>query len=387
VTQSPGGQVADTGASHAGPHVAGVPIAPGPDGVAPGSDRGAPGSDGVAPGSDRGAPGSDGVAPGSDRGAPGSGDGEPEMTPFGDRLAERVAKRSSQVVLGLDPDPARLWPRALELTAGADDGAPPAERAARAVTAHCRLVLEAAGDQCVAVKPQVACFERLGAPGWASLREVMRDAAERGLIVIADAKRGDIDITARAYGQAFFGGTPTPFGHVDGLGADLLTVNPLLGRDALAPLVDAARASGGGVLVLVRTSNPGAADVQDRQLSGNGSVSEALAAMVDELGRPGMGERGLSDVGAVTGATAPERLHELRAAMPFAPLLLPGIGPQGGSGRDLAPAFDPGPAGGLVSASRAIVYAHEQGEPRRDPAASAHEAAARLRELVWGLYA
>lgn len=342
---SPGGQIADAGASQAGSHVAGVRTAPAPDGV------------------------------------------DLEVTPFGDRLAARVAQRCSQIVLGLDPDPARLWPQALELAASADDGASPAERTGRAVTAHCRLLLEAAGEECVAVKPQVACFERLGAAGWASLGEVMRDAADRGLIVIADAKRGDIDITARAYGQAFFGGTPTPFGHVDGLGADLLTVNPLLGRDALAPLVDAARATGGGVLVLVRTSNPGAADLQDRQLADNGSVSQALATMVDELGRPGMGERGLSDVGAVTGATAPERLHELRAAMPFAPLLLPGIGPQGGSGRDLAPAFLPGPAGGLVSASRAIVYAHEQGEPGRDPAAAARDAAARLRELVWGLYA
>jgi orotidine-5'-phosphate decarboxylase len=315
----------------------------------------------------------------------------PAVTGFGDRVAERVAERRSQIVLGLDPDPARLWPRALELAGGGDGGS--AERAARAVTVHCRLLLEAAGEQCVAVKPQVACFERLGAPGWASLAEVMRAAAEVGLIVIADAKRGDIDISARAYGQAFFGRTPTPFGDVDGLGADALTVNPLLGRDSLAPLIEAARAARGGVLALVRTSNPGAADVQERQLADGGSVSDVLAEMVDELGRPGIGASGLSDVGAVTGATVPERLEGLRAKMPHAVMLLPGIGPQGGSSSDLAPAFAPGPAGGLVSASRAIVYAFEQrpgaGAPpaRRDPAVCAQEEAARLRELVWGLYA
>ncbi|HET8977379.1 MAG TPA: orotidine-5'-phosphate decarboxylase [Solirubrobacteraceae bacterium] len=315
---------------------------------------------------------------------------------FGDRLAERVAERRSQIVLGLDPDPARLWPRALELAA--DAAGTPAERASRAITAHCRLVLEAAGEHCVAVKPQVACFERLGAPGWASLAEVVRDAADRGLLVIGDAKRGDIDISARAYGQAFFGGTSTPFGEIAGLGVDALTVNPLLGRDSLAPLVEAARATDGAVLALVRTSNPGAADVQDRALAEGGTVSEALAHIVDELGRPAVGAAGLSDVGAVTGATAPDRLEQLRAAMPHAVLLLPGIGPQGGSGRGLAPAFAPGPAGGLVSASRAIVYAHERdgatggesagAQPRRgDPAGAARAEASRLQELIWSLYA
>jgi orotidine-5'-phosphate decarboxylase len=301
---------------------------------------------------------------------------------FGDRLAERVQERRSQIVLGIDPDPIRLWPQALRLAEQRDGDA--ADRAGRAVAAHCRLLVEAAGAHCVAVKPQVACFERLGAPGWAALREVVSDARERGLIVIADAKRGDIDISARAYGQAFFGSTPTPFGEVSGLGADALTVNPLLGRDSLMPLVEAARAQGGGLFVLTRTSNPGAADLQDRELSSGEAVSDTIAGFVDELGAPSIGRSGLADVGAVTGATAAEHLQRLRAKMPAAVMLLPGIGPQGGSGRGLAPAFEPGPAGGLVSASRAIVYAHEQ--DRGDPAAGAQREAERLRELIWGLY-
>jgi orotidine-5'-phosphate decarboxylase len=311
----------------------------------------------------------------------------PDLEPFGDRLADRVSERRSQLVLGIDPDPQRLWPQALEL---ADSGGRrrgetgAAERAARAVAAHCRLLLEAAGDECVAVKPQVACFERLGAPGWAALGEVIGDARERGLIVIADAKRGDIDISATAYGQAFFGSTPTPFGEVPGLGADALTASPLLGRDSLAPLVDAARARGGGLLVLTRTSNPGAADIQDRELASGEAVSDLIARIVDELGRPGIGRSSLGDVGAVTGATAGEHLERLRSKMPAAVMLLPGIGPQGGSGRGLAPAFLPGPAGGLVSASRAIVYAHDL--DGGDPATRARHEARRLRELIWGLY-
>jgi orotidine-5'-phosphate decarboxylase len=314
----------------------------------------------------------------------GTRSGHSEDVGFGDRIADCVARRGSQIVLGLDPDPARLWPAALELAGGTEDD--PAQRAAHAVAAHCRLVLDAAAEHCVAVKPQVACFERLGAPGWAALGEVSADAAQRGLVVIADAKRGDIDITARAYAQAFFGATPTPFGEVQGLGADALTVNPLLGRDSLAPLLEAARERGAGLFALARTSNPGAADLQDRELAHGGSVSGAIARMIDELGRPRLGASGLSDMGAVTGATAPDRMETLRSLMPHAVWLLPGIGAQGASGRDLAPAFAPGPAGGLVSASRAIVYAHESAG-RGSPAACARAEAARLRDLVWALYA
>lgn len=304
--------------------------------------------------------------------------------PVGDRLAERVAERRSQIVLGIDPDPARLWPAARD--AAGDAGESPLIRTGRAVAAHCRLLLDAAGGECVAVKFQVACFERLGAPGWAALADAAREARDRGLLVIADAKRGDIDISARAYGQAFFGGCEGPFGPLPGLGADLLTANPLLGRDSLHALLTEARAGGGGLLVLVRTSNPGAADVQDLGLAGGGTVSDALASLVTELGRDAVGMQGLSDVGAVTGATAPEHLERLREAMGHAVLLLPGIGAQGASGEGLAAAFAPGPAGGLVSASRAIVYAADA-RGGGDPATAARAEAARLRELIWDLYA
>ena len=105
--------------------------------------------------------------------------------------------------------------------------------------------------------------------------------------MIADAKRGDIDVSATAYGQAFFSGTPTPFGDVPGLGADLLTASPLLGRDSIAALLTQARAAGGGLLLLTRTSNPGADDVQGLTLADGRTVSEAIAALVDELGRAG----------------------------------------------------------------------------------------------------
>ena len=237
---------------------------------------------------------------------------------------------------------------------------------------------------CVAVKPQLACFERLGAPGWAALTEVAAAAREHGLLVLADGKRGDVPVSAVAYAQAFFGETPAAGGAVAGLGADAMTANPLLGADALAPLVEAARPAGAAVFALVRTSNPGAADLMDAELAGGGRLWERVAALVDELGRPGRGaSSGLSDVGAVTGATAPQHLARMRELMPATIFLLPGVGAQGGEVAALAPAFAPGRAGGLVTASRSIVDAHraQGGEP---PAAARAEAE-RLRELAWSL--
>jgi orotidine-5'-phosphate decarboxylase len=312
-------------------------------------------------------------------------EGVVEVERFGDRLADRVRARESQLVLGLDPDPARLWPEAIRLAGSDGADAAPATRAARAVASHCALAIQATGEQCVAVKLQIACFERLGAPGWGALAETASVARERGLLVIADAKRGDVDVTAAAYAQAFLGQTPSPFGAVAGLGADAMTVNPLLGRDSLEPFVSTARAHGRGLFVLVRTSNPGAADVQERQLADGGAVSDRLAELVDEVGAAGVGTAGVSDVGAVVGATAPGRLRALRGRMPHAVFLVPGIGAQGGRVEELAAAFACGPAGGLVAASRGIVAAYER--TGGDPAVAAAREASRLRELAWRLAA
>jgi orotidine-5'-phosphate decarboxylase len=284
-----------------------------------------------------------------------------------------VAERESQIVLGLDPDPAALWPR--------HSGSDPTTGAA--VVEHCREVIEAVGPACVAVKLQLARFEVLGAAGCAALEAVARHARARGLLVIADGKRGDIDVTARVYAESLFAGPSTPTDPITGLGVDMATVNPLMGRDAIEPFVVTARAAGAGVLLLVRTSNPGAADIQDLELAGGGAVWERLAALVDDLGRPGVGAEGLSDVGAVVGATAPGHLERARELMPNAVFLLPGVGAQGGRVADLAPAFSPGRAGGLITASRSIVGAHSS--TGGDPATSARAEAERLRAMAWEL--
>ena len=300
---------------------------------------------------------------------------------FSDTLTARVAERRSQVVLGLDPDPAALWPAAVEAVAR-DESEAPAELTARAVAAHCRSVIDAAGPACVAVKPQLACFERLGSPGWRALEETVAAAHDAGLLVIADGKRGDVPVTARAYAQALVGATEGPFGTVTGLGVDAFTANPLLGADSIEPLLDAAAEAGAGCFLLVRTSNPGAADLQDLDTA-SGPLHEQLAGLVERAGGGRLGASGLSDVGAVVGATRPELLVRLRELMPHAVFLLPGVGAQGGSAAELGPAFSPGPAGGLIASSRTIVGAHAErgGEPAEAAAAAAED----LRATAWAL--
>jgi orotidine-5'-phosphate decarboxylase len=268
------------------------------------------------------------------------------VSAFAGRLAAAVAARESQVVLGLDPDPARVPGGA----AGARE--------------FCRRLIAEAGPACVAVKPQLAYFEALGAEGWAAYEDACRAAADAGLVVIADAKRGDIGQTTRMYADAFLRGP-----------VDAMTVNPMMGGDAVAPFLEAAADRGRGVFVLVRTSNPGAADLEDLELAAGGPWHEALARLVAGWGAPLTGPEGLSSVGAVVGATVPERIARLRALMPDQPFLLPGVGAQGGRPADLGPAFGGRAAGALVAASRSIIFADDPGR-----------AAEALREEVWAVW-
>ena len=272
--------------------------------------------------------------------------------------------------LGLDPDPSTFSPEDAPGASFTDI----ADRAASAVYEHCLGLIESAGPACVAVKPQLACFERLGAPGWRALEQVCTAAQRAGLLVVADGKRGDVPVTARAYGQALVGETETPWGAVPGLGADAFTANPLLGEDEIEVLVEAAAAAGAGVFLLVRTSNPGAARLQDAQL-GDRPLHEELAALVNESAPKLAGSSGLSGAGAVVGATAPQHLGRLRELMPDSVFLIPGIGAQGGRPDDLGPALSPGrPASVLVAAARSIAGADDPGA-----------AAAELRDAVWSL--
>ena len=290
--------------------------------------------------------------------------------PFADRLATAVLDRRSQLVVGLDP---RLELLPLELRGDAH-----LDRAAAAVafTRFCRGLIDAVCPYVVAVKPQAACFEALGADGMRALEDVCGYAATAGLLVILDGKRGDIGHTARAYASAYL----EPRDDAGPL-ADALTVNTYLGRDSLEPFVATCRRSGGGLFCLVKTSNPGGADVQDLTLSDDRQVWHHVARFVAELGEEVVGECGLSSIGAVVGATFPRAVSEARRLLPQSILLLPGVGAQGATPADVARAFTSGPASALVTVSRSVIYAFRfEGDDWRSAAGAE---AARLKDEVW----
>ena len=289
---------------------------------------------------------------------------------FSDRLADAVERKRSQLVVGLDPRP-ELIPVEVR-----GDAHLSRAQAADAVRRYCCGIVDAVCPSVVAVKPQLAFFEVLGADGFRAFEDVCAYARAAGLLVVADAKRGDIGSTARAYSAAYVEGHD---GHQPV--ADAVTVNPYLGRDSLEPFLHAARREGAGVFCLVKTSNAGSADVQDAVLTDGRPVWQHVAALVCEWAEEAVGERGLSNVGAVVGATYPRAVGEARRLMPQSILLLPGVGAQGATPADVARAFTSGPASALVSASRSVIYAHRSGAGDWRTAAGAE--AARLRDEVW----
>ena len=233
--------------------------------------------------------------------------------------------------------------------------------------------MDAVAPYAVAVKPQLAFFEALGADGMRAFEQACEYARSAGLLVIADAKRGDIGSTARAYAAAYLEGERPV--------ADALTVNPYLGRDSLDPFFGACRRHGGGVFCLVKTSNEGVADIQDLALSDGRPLWQHVARLVAEWGEEVVGDRGLSSVGAVVGATHPRAVGEARKLLPRSILLLPGIGAQGAGPADVARAFTSGPSSALVAASRSVLYAFRTSED--DWRSAAAQEAARLKSEVW----
>jgi orotidine-5'-phosphate decarboxylase len=291
-------------------------------------------------------------------------------TTFADRLAEAVERKRSQLLVGLDPRP-DLLPVELRGETYLSRAA-----AAGACARFCRGLIDAVAPYVVGVKVQLAFFEALGADGMGAFEEVCDYARNANLLVLADGKRGDIGSTARAYADAYLEDRDDTRPAVDAL-----TVNPYLGSDSIEPLLAACRRSGRGLFCLVKTSNAGSADLQDLALSDGRPLWQHVALLVREWGEDLLGERGLSSVGAVVGATYPRAVGEARKLMPRAILLLPGIGAQGATPADVARAFTSGPASALVPVSRAVIYAFRVDGADWRKAAAAE--AARLRDEVW----
>lgn len=299
------------------------------------------------------------------------------MKHFSDALADSILARRSVVCVGLDPDLTQFPPELLRSASSGEEGA------AACMSAFCCGIVRAVADVAAVVKPQAAFFEQYGPAGWAALREVVRCAHQNGLPVILDAKRGDIASTGAAYARALFGGAVLPGSDATapGLEADAVTLNPYLGEDSLTPFTNYC-GRGKGAFILTRTSNPGAATLQERDLESR-PMYLAVADLVARLGADCVGRHGYSDVGAVAGATAPAALQRVREALPHAFLLVPGYGAQGGTAADIA-GLAAGDAGGLVvNASRSILYAWRTAGGGYDSAAA--EAARAMRDDLAGV--
>ncbi len=289
---------------------------------------------------------------------------------FSDRLAESILRRRSVVCVGLDPALDRLPPVLLERWRERLPELGEEAAVAGCFAEFCCGIVEAVADVAACVKPQAAFFEQYGAPGWSALAAVIRCAHEHELPVILDVKRGDIASTGAAYARAAFGGAPGQAAPVDGLDADAVTLSPYLGEDSLTPFVEFVE-QGRGFFVLTRTSNPGAATLQEQETGGR-ALYLHVADLVARLGASSMGRHGYSDVGAVAGATAPAQLRAVRAVLPRAFILVPGYGAQGGDAAALQGIAQGEAAGFVVNASRSVICAwREDGAEYRAAAAAA----------------
>ncbi len=271
-----------------------------------------------------------------------------------DVIQTAIDRHDSIACIGLDPRPTLIPPSLIE-DACARHG-DTAEAVAAAFLHFNRGIIDAIDGHCAAVKPQLACYEAYGAAGMRCLEQTVAYARDRGIPVIVDGKRNDIGSTAEHYAQAYLRSAPGLKGTaLPGMCADWLTINAYLGSDGVAPFLQKT-GSTTGVFVLVKTSNPSSGELQDLACDG-ASVMERMAGLVARWGAGRLGACGLSDVGAVVGATWPDQARQLRAVMPDTLFLVPGYGAQGGTAHDALAGARPAGGGVLVNSSRAILAA------------------------------
>lgn len=269
---------------------------------------------------------------------------------FSDRLIAAIKQKGSPICVGIDPM-LEMFPDELR-PANLND----VDASVDAIYNFTMKVLEAVAPIVPIVKFQSAYFERYLWDGVEAYYSLIGEARAMGLLTIGDVKRGDIGSTSAAYADAHLGDVPTREGEETG-SPDAITINPFLGLDAIEPFVTAAREHDKGLFVLVRTSNPGSAHLQDVKIHDGRTVSEMLAdqlaTVADSAGL--VGESGWSSIGAVVGATQTHTMQSLRARLPKSIFLLPGYGTQGATGEMTRAAFTKG-QGAIVSASRSILY-------------------------------
>lgn len=281
------------------------------------------------------------------------------MKLFIDRLITQIQHKQTPCIVGLDPALERM-PSSWLQQQGIEAKSTLADRA-EGIYQYNLMVLEAIADLVPAVKPQSAYYELFGAAGIVALEKTIKAARDRGLLVVLDVKRGDIASTATAYAQSYLPSDPK-----HPLEADAITIVPYLGKDCVEPFFSEATKWGKGIFVCVKTSNPGAAIVQEQQYN-NRYLYEIVADLIKPASDNSIGESGYSGIGAVVGATYPEAAHKLRQQLPNSLFLVPGVGAQGGGNEGIKACFNPDGLGAVISSSRAIMYPHMYGAADSNP--------------------
>ncbi len=270
-----------------------------------------------------------------------------------DRLIDKIKETNNPVVMGLDPRFDMLpkvvtnkYPKTLEGVADA-------------IIEYNKALIDATYDVIPAVKPQIAFYEMFGIPGMKAFQETCNYAKEKGMIVIADIKRGDIGSTAEGYSNAYLG--KTKIGDIEEsiFDVDFITVNPYMGSDSVVPFVKDCIKYKKGIFILAKTSNPSSGELQDLKLENGQEVYNKVTELIEMWGEDVRGEYGYSSVASVVGATYKEQLSDIRKLGKHTYFLIPGYGAQGGKAEDIALGFDENGLGGLVNASRSLMCAYK----------------------------
>ena len=270
-----------------------------------------------------------------------------------DVLIEKIKQTQNPTVMGLDPRYEMLpkcvtnkYPQTLE-------------GVAQAIVEYNKALIDATCDIIPAIKPQIAFYEMYGIPGMQAFKETCSYAKQKGMIVIADIKRGDIGSTAQGYSNAYLG--KTKMGDIEQsiFDVDFVTINPYMGTDCIKPFIDDCKKYNKGLFILVKTSNPSSGELQDLKLENGEEVYTNVAKLVENWGEELRGEYNYSSVAAVVGATYPEQLKQIRKTAPHTYFLIPGYGAQGGKAKDIALGFDQNGLGGIINASRSLMCAYK----------------------------
>ena len=270
-----------------------------------------------------------------------------------DRLIDKIKETNNPTVMGLDPR-YEMLPKCVT-----DKYACDLEGVSKAIIEYNKALIDETYDIIPAIKPQIAFYEMFGIPGMKAFEETCKYAKEKGMIIIADIKRGDIGSTAQGYSNAYLG--KTKIGDIEEsiFDVDFITVNPYMGTDCVKPFIDDCKKYDKGIFILVKTSNPSSGELQDLKLENNQEVYLQVTDLVERWGEDLRGKHGYSSIAAVVGATYPEQLEQIRKEAPHTYFLIPGYGAQGGKAGDIALGFDSNGLGGIVNASRSLMCAYK----------------------------